>query len=206
MRRRIGCRTGRMSVCTFSGSYYDQMPWAEQACTAEIAVPAGCPVHFVTGAQPDPSSITAARVESDGTLTPLAATATPVDTVAQTFTLPDEFSCDCTPTQTNLQFQRFAVAVPGSNAGDFIAIQFAGLEGSAVEVEVTAAAPCPAAEWPTDYDVGLACDHCPMPPADSQGSQSSPGGCDAGGAPSLCFGGLALLALARRRRRPTPRR
>src|SRR5690349_18781231 len=87
-----------MTPCTYTGSYYDRTPWAESVCAADETVPAGCPANFVIGARVPLDNVTAVRVGSDGTTTPLASTTTLVDTVSQGFTLPDELSCDCAPT------------------------------------------------------------------------------------------------------------
>jgi hypothetical protein len=187
------------AVCDYSGSYYDQTPWTEHACAAEDTVPAGCPVHFVIGAELDPSLISAVRLESDGTTTPLASTASLVDTVTKTFTLPDEFSCDCAPTQTAIAFQRFAVVVPDATAGDTIAIQ---IYGGTIDAAygITAAASCPADVWPSDYEVALACDRCSQEP-DGQppGGQPPDGqpdghaGCKASSDPGFALVAFTLL-------------
>ena len=58
-----------MAYCTFSGSYYDQAPWTEQVCAADYQVPAGCPIHFVTGAELTPANVVTQTVATDGTRT-----------------------------------------------------------------------------------------------------------------------------------------
>jgi hypothetical protein len=201
----------RMMVCDYSGSYYDSAPWTEKACSADEAVPAGCPVHFVIGTELDVSSISAAKVAMNGTTTPVASTATRLDAILKTFTLPDEFSCDCTPTATGVQFSRYEVAVPSAQPGDAIEISAIAFGGSPLYYTVTAAGPCPDPAWPTEYHVALACDRCPDPPDGSDGSDGSdgehasttPGGCAAGGDPSLALlavlGALPLLGSRRRR-------
>lgn len=194
-----------MTVCTYTGSYYDPAPWTESACVADEMVPAGCPVHFVIGTQLPDGSVTADRVGSGGTTTPLASTTTLVDTVTQTFSLPDEFSCDCAPTETAIGFSRYAVAVPGAKAGDVIGLEIGGIS-TPFAYQIVAAGPCPAPDWPTDYEVALACDRCPgsdVPPDGGlPGDPVTPPedhGCAVGGAPGV-LAALLLLPLARRRR------
>lgn len=199
-------------VCTFSGSYYDQTPWTEQACAVEYVVPAGCPVHFVTAAPIMPSDITAEKVAMDGSSTPVSSTASIVGTDSQGFVLPDEFSCDCAPTSVTINFQRFQVAVPTAQPGDGIVVRFPG-QGQTVGFDIGAAGPCPAPEWPTEYDVGLACDRCPVDPGNDAGSDPHGDeplgihGCSTGSDPSLlALSALALLPLARRRATDRSRR
>lgn len=195
---------GMTAVCTFSGSYYDQTPWTEQACAADSIVPAGCPVHFVTAAPIMPSDVTAEKIANDGSSTPTASTATLVDVDRRGFVLPDEFSCDCAPTSVSIDFQRFAVALPGGQPGDAIALRFPG-QGQSVGFEIGAAGPCPPADWPTEYDVALACDRCPMDPGNNgSGTGEAPGlaGCAAGADPyALVLTTLIVVPVARRRRR-----
>lgn len=193
------------AVCTFSGSYYDQTPWTEQACAADSIVPAGCPVHFVTAAPIMPADVTAEKVANDGSSTPTASTATLVDIDSRGFVLPDEFSCDCTPTSVTINFQRFQVALPGAQPGDAIALRFPG-QGQSVGFEIGAAGPCPAADWPTEYDVALACDRCPSDPGGGGPGHDdeAPGiaGCSAAVDPhALLLTTLIVVPVARRRRR-----
>ena len=193
-----------MTPCTYTGSYYDQTPWTESACAADETVPAGCPVHFVIGAQLQPADVMVERVGSDGTTTPLPSTTTLVDTVSQGFTLPDEFSCDCAPSNVTIDFGRYAVAVPDAQPGDTISLVVAG--AAPFTFQIAAAGTCPAPDWPSEYDVALACDPCPHgdplpgdpPPGDMPGGGGH--GCAAGGDPCVLLAVL-LLPLVRRRRR-----
>lgn len=191
--------------CDFSGSYYDQAPWTHEPCMAETSVPAGCPVHFVTGAPIDPQQLQAFLLQSDGTKPQTPSSATVVGSDDRTFTLPDEFSCDCTPTQVGISFQRIAVDIPAATAGDSVTLWGVGYEAGPLEIEFTAPAPCPEPQWPEQYSVGLACDRCPDPDTDGDGvpdDQESDFdvGCAVGGDPSVILAGLALLPLLRRRR------
>jgi uncharacterized protein (TIGR03382 family) len=179
-------------MCTFIGSYYDPSPWTEQACSDQLSVPAGCPITFVTGADLVGSDVAMGLLGSDGRTTPIASTATLVDTVSQTFTLPDEDSCDCAPTPIAIPFERFSVAVPSAVAGDVLELDYLGFAGPPFQVQVTAAAPCGPLQWP-DVEISLACDRCPAQPSDSNG-------CGAAGAPTLAIAGLALAMMLRRRR------
>ena len=188
-----------MTPCTYTGSYYDQTPWTESACAADDAVPAGCPVHFVIGAQLQPTDVMAERVGSDGTTTPLSSTTTLVDTVSQGFTLPDEFSCDCAPSGVGIQFGRYAVAVPDARPGDTIGLDIAGAEP--FTVQIAAAGTCPAPDWPTEYDVALACDPCTNPPpGDTPPGDMDGHGCNAGGDAGAMLAVLLLPLVGRRRR------
>jgi hypothetical protein len=188
-----------MAYCTFSGSYYDQAPWIEQVCAADYQVPAGCPIHFVTGAPLTPPEVVTQTVATDGTRTQIANTTMLVGTDARTFSLPDEFSCDCAPEAVTINFQRVAVDVPTANPGDTIEI-IAGHVGTTVDIGPPGA--CPAPDWPTDYEVALACDRCPMDgdyPDDPNNPSDPDGGCAVGGDPSLLLAALGLLPLVRRR-------
>ena len=198
-----------MMPCVFNGSYYDPTPWTEEACIIETSVPAGCPLHFVTGAMPSLSSVTVDLVASDGTMTQVASAATLVGTVSPSYVLPDELSCDCAPTPTTIPFERFAVAVPGAAAGETLEVQFPGYSGPPDEVEVGPAAACGTPQWPTDIQVALACDRCPPPPGDAPRDEAGVGtapdpvhrGCDAGSGSVLGVVGIALLSVRRRRAR-----
>jgi MYXO-CTERM domain-containing protein len=176
-------------ACTFEGSYYDLAPWAEHACEVEPAVPEGCPVHFVI-AEVDLANIQVSLL-SGGTTTQVASTASLVGTDPHSFLLPDEFSCDCAPTATTIIFQQIAVMIPSAVEGDTVEVE-------GLDFQITAPAACPPPSWPTDYEVGLACDRCPM----NTSGGGLGGGCTAaGGAPPLALAALALLPFLRRRRR-----
>ena len=197
------------AYCTFSGSYYDPSPWTEQVCAADYEVPQGCPIHFVTGAQIDLSHVMAERVAADGTATDTASTATIDGEDDRTFLLPDEFSCDCAQTLTAITFQHVVVSVPAAVAGESVRLSGIAFSGGGDEVLITAPAACPQVEWPTEYEVALACDRCPMDP-DGSGSDHhgdgpfglDVGGCAAGGgdASLLVVAMAAFLPLVRRRR------
>ena len=195
-----------MVTCTFYGSYYDPQPWAEQACMAEYSVPAGCPIHFVTAATVMPSDVTV----TDGSGSAAASTTTLVDSQVVQLDTIDVYSCNCDHTTESWTFQRFAVAAPSLQAGDYATISWPGFSGPAASVSITAAAACPTVEWPSSYVSAIACDRCPQDPIGS-GSGSDPGsgagpifpsrngsGCATGGSSSL-GAVLALLALRRRR-------
>jgi hypothetical protein len=189
-----------MMVCDYTGSYFEPTPWADQACSAEESVPAGCPLHVVIGADLEPTAITAALRANDGTTTPLSSTVQLVDSVTENFVVPDLLACDCEPKPTDVEFWRYEVTVTGAQAGDTIEIDTPGVRGPLYTV--TAAGPCPAPAWPTDFHVALACDMC-MEPTDPIGDHSNePGGCAAGGDPSLALlAALGALPLLARRRR-----
>ena len=193
------------AYCTFSGSYYDPSPWTEQVCAAEYEVPQGCPIHFVTGAPIDPANVKAERVAANGDVTQTASTTTIDGADQRTFLLPDEFSCDCAQTPTTIAFSHVSVSVPAAVAGE--SVRLWGFSGSGDEVMITAPAACPTVEWPTDYEVALACDRCPEPPPDSGNSHGDgpfgiDAGCSAGGgdASLLVVAMAAVLPLVRRRR------
>jgi uncharacterized protein (TIGR03382 family) len=196
------------AYCMYSGSYYDPAPWTEQVCGADYEVPQGCPIHFVTGAPLDPANVRAERVAANGDVTQTPSTATIDGEDDRTFLLPDEFSCDCAETLTTIAFQHVSVAVPAAVAGESVRLWGVAVSGGEDEVMITAPAPCPVVEWPTDYEVGLACDRCPPPPDNSGGSHGDGpfgvdvGGCAAGGgdASLLLVAVAAFLPLVRRRR------
>lgn len=193
--------------CQFSGSYYDPSPWTEQTCSSEYEVPQGCPFHFTTGAQIDPTQLRTDRVAADGTSTEASNTATIDGEDQRTFLLPDEFSCDCAQTPTTITFEHVSVTVPAAVAGESVRVWGFSF-GGGHEVAITSPGPCPTVEWPTDYEVGLACDRCPMDYDDGSGnSHDGPfgvdiGGCAVGGGDaSLLVVALAgVLPLVRRRR------
>lgn len=191
--------------CQFTGSYYDPSPWTEQVCAADYEVPQGCPIHFVTGAAIDPANVMAERVAANGDVTETSNTATIDGEDDRTFDLPDEFSCDCAREPVAIAFQHVSVTVPNAVAGESVRLWGFGGEH---EVTITAPAACPQVEWPTDYEVGLACDRCPDPPDNSGGSHGDGpfgievGGCAAGGSDAslLVVAMAAFLPLVRRRR------
>lgn len=175
-------------ICDYSGSYYDPSPWTEHACTAQYEVPAGCPIDVVTAN--DPTLFTVSRGGAD-----VASSSTVVDTVTQTFTIPDEFSCDCAPTDIAVGFHRVAITVPDAAAGDVLTV---GMGGDRFDFSIVAAAPCVTA-WPDGYTVALACDRCPtdMPTDGGPGATtptSTPGGCQSSPSPALALGLLVLIA------------
>lgn len=191
--------------CTFSGSYYDPSPWTEQVCAAEYEVPQGCPIHFVTGAAIDPKNVMAERVAANGDVTETASTATIDGEDDRTFDLPDEFSCDCAREPVTIAFSHVSVSVPAAVAGESVRLWGAAFSGGEHEVMIIAPGPCPAVEWPTDYEVALACDRCPEPPPDNlhgDGPFGIDAGCNAGGgdASLLLVAMAAFLPLVRRRR------
>lgn len=184
-----------MIDCTFYGSYYDPYPWTEQACVVESYVPEGCPIHFTTAA-----GVMAADVTVNGS----AGGATLVDTQDVALATIDVYSCDCPHVTEETVFQRFAVATTGLHAGDYATIGWPSASGPQMGAAITAAGPCPAVEWPSEYGTAIACDRCPVDPAGSGsgsgsgGGSSHGGGCNAGGAPGYSVAVLALLARRRR--------
>src|SRR4051812_1173384 len=122
-----------MAYCTFSGSYYDQTPWTAQVCAADYQAPAGCPIHFVTAAPLTPGDVTTQTVATDGTPTPTPSTPTLAGPDPRTFSLPDEFSCDCALESVTINFERVVVDIPAANPGDTIEV-FAGQLVTSVEI------------------------------------------------------------------------
>jgi len=198
-------------ICMFSGSYYDPQPWTHQVCAVEASVPEGCPIHVVTGAQIDTANVTAQRI-SGMTMTDTPASATIIGTDLRSFTVPDEFSCDCAPTGIAVDFDHLSIAVPAAVAGYTIRLWGISYQAGQYEVTITAPAACPTPDWPTDYQVALSCDRCPEDPDTGGGSGSgndpddlfgdgSEGGCSVGSEPSLVVLVAVMLPLTRRRRR-----
>ncbi|HUS33137.1 MAG TPA: hypothetical protein VMZ53_31765 [Kofleriaceae bacterium] len=191
-------------TCDFTGSYYDPAPWTERPCAAEYSVPEGCPIHFVTGAPMpfDGWNLSAQVISPDGTGTLASSTTKSIGSDEQDFTVMDTLSCDCAWTTMHVSFQHMEVDVPSAVAGDSVILWGAGVQ-SQFEIEITAAAPCPTPEWPTEYRAGLACDRCPEPVDEDDDHWDGPGdfdvGCSAGGDPSLLLAGLVLLPFLRRR-------
>lgn len=166
-------------ICDFYGSYYDPSPWTEQACFAQDEIPAGCPIDIVIAGD---AVITVEDRDSSRVV---------VDTVTKTFTVPDEGSCDCAPTELAVELQRIALTVDAVE-GDVVKLSIAG---RGYDFTMGAPGPCVTA-WPDDYAVALACDRCPgEPPVADPTSPAA--GCNAGGGPSLLLG---LLLIARRGR------
>ena len=209
-RARVACRLhfaqGMAVTCDFYGSYYDAAPWTHEVCPADVAVPEGCPIHFSTGAPIDPAHITAQRVAANGTATDTPSTATSVGSEQVTFSVMDVYSCDCHQTNVAVQFEHIAVDVPGAVAGDTVRLWGTAYEGGTYEVQITAAAPCPAPDWSAVYHAALACDICPEMDTDGDGipdpddPPDEASGCVVGGDPSVILAGLALLPFMRRRR------
>jgi hypothetical protein len=205
-----------MMVCTFYGSYYDPSPWTEQACMVENAVPAGCPIHFITAA-----NVAAADIQVMGGSGATPSTATLVDTQVVPLDTVDVFSCNCDPATYATTFQRFAVTAPSLAPGDYATITWPGASGPAMSVLVQDPGACAPVEWPTTIEANLACDRCPADPigSDDAGSGSGSsgsdtvrpmhgGGCAAGGDASLgaLVAVLAVSGMGRRRRRRTSAR
>jgi MYXO-CTERM domain-containing protein len=192
-------------TCDFYGSYYQPEPWG-QACAVDVAVPEGCPIHFVTGTPINPAYITAERVAANGTATDTPNTATVIGTELVSFSVMDVSSCDCHQTSIGVEFQHVQVDVPAAVAGESVRLSGISYQSGAYEVQITAAGPCPAPEWPTEYHAALACDRCPEMDSDGDGipdpddPHDDSAGCAVGGDPSVILVGLALLPFVRRRR------
>jgi MYXO-CTERM domain-containing protein len=193
--------------CEFHGSYYDPEPWTYQQCSADFAVPEGCPIHFVTSGPTDPAAITAERVAANGMATVTPSSSTILGTDNAVFSVMDVWSCDCHQTNIGVQFDHVEVNVPGTVAGESVRLWARG--GSPYEIEILPAGPCATPEWPTQYTAALACDRCPVDPDHDQDGDGvpdeydddyEPGGCAVGGDPSVILVGLALLPFMRRRR------
>lgn len=192
--------------CDFYGSYYDPDPWTHQACMVDVAVPEGCPIHFVTAAPIDPAQIVAQRVDTNGTATDTPSTATIIGSDQATFSVMDVTSCDCHQTNIGVEFDHIEVDVPAARAGETVYLQGIAFQSGSLAVQIDPAGPCLAPEWPTEYHAALACDRCPDPDSDGDGVPDSDdrndnsAGCAVGGDPSLILVGLALLPFVRRRR------
>lgn len=85
-------------------------------------------------------------------------------------------------------------------------VQGIAFQSGSLVVQIDPAGPCPAPEWPTEYNAALACDQCPEPDSDGDGvadaddRHDDSAGCAVGSDPSLIVVGLALLPFVRRRR------
>ena len=196
---------GMALYCDFSGSYYDPEPWTHQACAVDVAVPEGCPIHLVTGAQINPAYVMAQRVTSNGVATDTPSTLTSVGADHESFWVMEVNSCDCHFTTVAVTFEHLEIDVPGAVAGETVRL-WGLLQGNGYEVQITAPGPCPTPEWPTEYSAALACDRCPEPDNDGDGipddidTHDDNAGCAVGGDPSVILVGLALVPFMRRRR------
>ncbi len=190
--------------CDFYGSYYDADPWTHQACMVDVAVPEGCPIHFVAAAPIDPTQITAQRSAANGTVIDTPSTATIIASDQVTFSVMDVSSCDCHQTNIGVEFDHLEVDVPAARAGETVYLQGIAFQSGSLAVQIDPSGPCPAPEWPTEYHAAIACDVCPDPDSDDDGatdSDDNSAGCAVGGDPSVILVGLALLPFVRRRQR-----
>jgi len=177
--------------CRYQNGYYD--PGFDGACVAETSAPAGCPVHFVTPRAQAAAMFTVHRGTQDITLP--AATSL-VETVGVPLSLVDPIDCDCARTDATVLFDRQALMLTGAIAGD--AVEFASGHLYVPQIiSITAAGPCPAVAWPTQFQVATQCDRCPREPA-SSASCSMGGG---GGGGGWLAAAITLGLVARRRRR-----
>jgi uncharacterized protein (TIGR03382 family) len=195
----------------FGGSYYDPTPWLDSACAAAYAVPAGCPLPFVTAGDvgSDELSVTAARgsdvVSIDATLMLDGSDVDQPISGAK-----DVYSCTCDPEQASATFDRYELDAATLEPGDYVTVDL-GPFGT-LGFEIGSAAACQPIDWPTEFDAGIACDDCPVDDGSGSGSGSGngsgnrgavgdddPAGCDASGGAPLWIG-LAALVLVRRRR------
>lgn len=156
--------------CRYQNGYYD--PGFDGACIAETSAPAGCPVHFVTPHTQATAMFAVHRGTQDITL---PATTSLVETVGVLLSLVDPLDCDCTRTDATVPFDRQALMLTGTKAGD--AVEFASGHLYVPQiVTITAAAPCSAVVWPTHFELATQCDRCTQPPASSSCSTGSGGG------------------------------
>jgi len=175
--------------CTYRNGYYD--PGLDGACVAETMAPSGCPVHFVTPHGQPAAMFTVHRGAQDVTL---PATTSIVETIGVPLSLVDPFDCDCAQTDATVPFDRQALMLTGAMAGDTVEFAPGHLDVSQI-VAITAAGPCPAVVWPTQFEVATQCDRCPQQPPSSSSSCSTGGGGD-------WLGVAIAIGLVTRRRRP----
>jgi uncharacterized protein (TIGR03382 family) len=192
-------------TCDFGGSYYNPEPWVTTPCEIEVAVPEGCPIHFIAAGPLDLTNITTSRKPGNGEheITPNTATVVGSDDV--TFSVMDVWSCDCAQTNIGVSFQHIELDVPAAMAGDSVSIWGTGTDHY---VRIDAAGPCPTPEWPSGYSAALACDRCPDPHdyGEDQDSGGDPFDVDVGctassDASPLLLVALVLVMLRRRRSR-----
>lgn len=187
--------------CVYHNDYYD--PGVYGSCTAELTVPAGCPVHVATPSGDMP------RFEVYRAMEPvtLPASTSLVDTVSVPMERVDPFDCFCTRIPGAAAFDRYEVTVTGAVEGDVIGFDSGQLE-TGTAITVGPPGPCPAAVWPTTYTIATRCDRCPDP-ADSGSSDGGAAGCSVGddgrGSPTGALGALVCGLLVLRRRRAIAR-
>ena len=193
------------AICTYSLPHLstETMPWVDSFCYTDDAVPAGCPMHFVS-ADPSPTQVTVAHYH--GYNDPI--TTTPSTTAVQGSSTEQVLgsSPDCAvQINASVQYTRYEVMAPALIDGDtvFITYQTAGTraDGANGAPAISPAGACPTPTWPTTFVVtcGFGGDAGPQgsdpvtapPPADR--------GCSAGGG-STFGAALSLLALATARR------
>ena len=178
--------------CTYHGEYSTPQNWYG-ACAANAAVPEGCPIRFVTPHAGAPLVIYRNGVE----LTSATSSSVIEATVGADVRSVDVYDCECVHISVPVQFDRIALTVPAAVAGDSIAFGGAG-NAEESSIAITAAGPCPVAEWPTSFEQLTACDLCPMDPADPGHTPDGNGGCSTtGGGAGLVMLCLAVLAARR---------
>ena len=193
------------TTCRFEGSYSSPYPWENAVCGAEYEVPAGCPFHFA-GAADLTTENPVFWIQHPGDLDPTQVTGSLalVGTAPVTVNAVDVYTCTCERYSFTLDTHRYAVSIPGAQAGDTVSVGFLSTEGTAVVVGPPG--PCPDPVWPENYDATIACDPCTNPdPFDDEGggmSTSALSGCSIGhaGATNVVMIVAALVWLWRRSR------
>ncbi len=174
--------------CEYHNGYYDQA--LRGTCTAEVEVPAGCPIHVLTPSGELPK-LALYRGTQDLMVVP---TTTLVDTISVPMDI-QEWACDCSRTPGARAFDRSEVSLPGAAEGDHVEID-SGQLIQPQSITIGPAGPCPAVTWPTAISVATQCDPCANPsPYDDDG-----GGCTAGHGRGWLVGLAFVVGCARRRR------
>lgn len=176
--------------CLYHGAYSTPANWGG-VCVASHEVPAGCPVAVMVPHDASPFAIDPLVTRAGQ---PLAVTPTrTVDaTVTASIATIDVYSCDCAHVTAAVPFDRVVLMFPGLVEGDGIA--FGGSENAEdAWVTITAAAPCPAPMWPTQFSQATACDLCPMDPDDPSSDDADGGGCASAPGAGLLVAAAALL-------------
>ena len=176
--------------CRYQNGYYD--PGLDGACIAETSAPEGCAIHFVI---PHSQATAAFTVHRDTRDITLPATSSLVESVGVPLSLVDPGDCDCARTDATVVFDRQALMLTGGKAGDTVEFASGHLYVPQI-VAITAAAPCPAVVWPTQFEVATQCDRCPRQAPDSSSSS-----CSTGSGGGWLAAAIALGLAGRRRRR-----
>jgi uncharacterized protein (TIGR03382 family) len=171
-------------------------------CVATPAVPLGCPISYAEFHQAGPGRTTT-TVQRGAATVELASETRLVASVPQAVSRTDFYSCDCAKVTSTVDVDHLELRLVGAQVGDVV--MFPGGADSAPAAGITAAGPCPAVVWPTQFTEQAACDLCPSDPTMGGARPPDGGGCAASTSTSTPggLGGVALLlaALVGRRRR-----